>query len=177
MNIHYSEQLNEAFHCSVCESLGGDKKWSDRFTAFHCAIAYYWFLVVLFFVSPSESYAFSQALEMHAVDTYGQFLDENETILKELPPPKVAYLYYEEFLYYFEEFQMDLEVRRPKLDSLYDVFQNILLDEMEHAKTVAACVDYTRDQKKIKYKVRHIWIAPAIPTCVSRVQTTKHSPG
>ena len=30
-----------------------------------------------------------------AVDTYGQFVDENEKLLRKLPPPPVAVEYYE----------------------------------------------------------------------------------
>lgn len=150
-------QLNEAFHCSVMESLGGDKKWSDRFTAFHAAVAYYWFLVVQFLLSPAESYAFSQALEAHAVDTYGQFIEENEMTLKLLPPPQVARAYFTDFLYYFDEFQMgDGAARRPVISTLHDVFVNILQDEREHTKTMGACVDYTRDKKAIRHKGREI---------------------
>jgi ubiquinol oxidase len=158
MNIHYAEQLNEAFHCSVMESLGGDRRWGDRFTAFHAALAYYWLLVVAFFVSPSQSYAFSQALEAHAVDTYAQFIEENETVLKELPQPQVAREYFSEFLYYFDEFQQVAGegVRRPEINNLYDVFVNILEDELEHTKTMAACVDYTKNNKKIYYKGREL---------------------
>lgn len=136
-NLHHAEELNEAYHLAIMESLGGDKSWPDRFLAFHLSIAYYWFLVVLFFVSPAESYRFSQLIEWHAVDTYSQFLEENEEALKQLPAPAVAYEYYHNFMYYFYEFQMtpnenDREalVDRPEIKSLYDVFDNIVRDEV-----------------------------------------------
>ena len=45
-------------------------------------------------LSPTLSYNFSEMLETHAVDTYGQFVDENEDKLKELPPSIVAVEYY-----------------------------------------------------------------------------------
>ena len=42
-------------------------------------------------------------------------------------------------LYMFDEFQTgSCEVRRPKIDNLYDVFAAIRDDEAEHVKTMAA---------------------------------------
>lgn len=152
MNIHHSEELNEAYHLAVMEALGGDKKWIDRFTAFHAAILYYWFLVLSFLISPTQSYAFSQLLEGHAVDTYAQFLEENEHLLRTLPAPEIAHVYFKEFVYYFEEFQMDETVRRPSINNLYDVFENIMLDEMEHVKTMTACREQAQFSKPINYK-------------------------
>lgn len=90
----------------------------------------------LFFISPSESYHFSELLEQHAVDTYAEFLESNDDVLKQLPAPDIAHEYYANFLYYFYEFQMSSQdgmgsVRpRPKIKSLYDVFDNILADEV-----------------------------------------------
>lgn len=54
------------------ESLGGDQLWIDRFMAQHAAIVYYWILVLLFVVSPQLAYNFSELIEAHAVDTYGE---------------------------------------------------------------------------------------------------------
>ncbi len=76
------------------ESLGGDQKWWVRFIAQHSAIVYFIVLTALWATSPSLSYKFSEMLETHAVDTYGQFLDENEELLKELPPSFAAIEYY-----------------------------------------------------------------------------------
>ncbi|GBG72755.1 hypothetical protein CBR_g12323 [Chara braunii] len=64
----------------------------------------------------------------HPFDTYGQFVDENEELLKMLPPSPVAVNYYEGGdLYMFDEFQTSRlpNSRRPKVNSLYDVFCNI----------------------------------------------------
>jgi ubiquinol oxidase len=79
----------------------------------------------MFLISPKVAYNFSELIEMHAVDTYGEFVDENEELLKKLPPSPVAVRYYEnEDLYLYDEFQTSQmpETRRPKIDSLYDVF-------------------------------------------------------
>lgn len=91
--------------------------------------------MILFIISPAESYKFSKLLELHAVDTYIEFLKENETTLRRLPVPDVAIEYYNHFLYYFYEFQTSEDAKkvareRPKLNSLYDVFENIALDEV-----------------------------------------------
>ena len=76
------------------ESLGGDQSWWVRFVAQHSAIVYFIILTTLWALSPSLSYKFSELLETHAVDTYGQFIDENEEILKEMPPSLAAVEYY-----------------------------------------------------------------------------------
>jgi ubiquinol oxidase len=57
----------------------------------------------MFLISPKVAYNFSELIEMHAVDTYGEFVDENEELLKKLPPSPVAVRYYEnEDLYLYE---------------------------------------------------------------------------
>lgn len=92
--IHFAEELNEFRHLLIMESLGGDQRWWVRFMAQHSALAYFLGLCVLFCVSPSLSYKFSELLETHAVNTYSQFLDENEELLKQLPPSLAAVDYY-----------------------------------------------------------------------------------
>jgi ubiquinol oxidase len=92
--IHFAEELNEFRHLLIMESLGGDQAWWVRFVAQHSAVVYYVVLCVLFAMSPSLSYRFSELLETHAVNTYGVFLDENEQLLKKLPPTTAASDYY-----------------------------------------------------------------------------------
>jgi ubiquinol oxidase len=84
--IHFAEEINEYRHLLIMESLGGDQQWGVRFVAQHSAVAYFFVLCTLWALSPSLSYEFSRLLETHAVNTYGQFIDENKEILKELPP-------------------------------------------------------------------------------------------
>ena len=92
--IHFAEEWNEFHHLLIMESLGGDQPYWVRFMAQHSALAYYIALCSLWMLSPSLSYKFSELLETHAVDTYGQFVDENKDKLKELPPSLVAVEYY-----------------------------------------------------------------------------------
>mmetsp|Transcript_12656 Transcript_12656/g.30225 ORF Transcript_12656/g.30225 Transcript_12656/m.30225 type:complete len:164 (-) Transcript_12656:2114-2605(-) len=135
------------------ESLGGDAVWSDRFLGYHIAIGYYWVLVAVFFFSPAVAYEFMELLESHAVDTYSTFLKENKEKLEKLPAPAVAKSYYtSNDLYLFDDFQVSKKpgTRRPKCDNLYDVFQNICDDEMEHVKTMVACQDYARVGKLVE---------------------------
>jgi len=136
LKIHFAEEYNEFHHLLIMESLGGSRKWLDRFLAEHAAVFYYWVLVLFFFLSPSLAYNFSELIEAHAVDTYTEFLRANEDLLKQLPPPKIAESYYlADNLYMFDEFQNHAPgTRRPPCDSLYDVFCNIRDDEMEHVK-------------------------------------------
>jgi ubiquinol oxidase len=92
--IHFAEEINEFRHLLIMESLGGDQKWLVRFVAQHSAIVYFVVLCLLWSLSPTLSYKFSELLESHAVNTYGQFLDENESKLQELPPSLAAVEYY-----------------------------------------------------------------------------------
>lgn len=112
----------------------------------HAAIVYFLILVLMFVVSPKLAYNFSELIEAHAVDTYGEFADANEALLKTLPPPYVAAQYYLSGDYYlFDEFQTSQvrssAPRQPACANLYDVFVNIRDDEGEHVKTMAACQD------------------------------------
>jgi hypothetical protein len=120
--------------------------------------------------SPSLSYKFSEMLETHAVDTYGQFIDENEEKLKKLPPSMIAVEYYTVGLSdpMFGEYQTrhgtvqggdsseavasilrgkDGQringVRKPgtNMKSLYDVFTAIRNDEGDHVNTMQSCLD------------------------------------
>eukprot|EP00534_Pseudo-nitzschia_fraudulenta_P011257 CAMPEP_0201200624 /NCGR_PEP_ID=MMETSP0851-20130426/161397_1 /ASSEMBLY_ACC=CAM_ASM_000631 /TAXON_ID=183588 /ORGANISM="Pseudo-nitzschia fraudulenta, Strain WWA7" /LENGTH=191 /DNA_ID=CAMNT_0047488229 /DNA_START=33 /DNA_END=608 /DNA_ORIENTATION=- len=128
------------------ESLGGNRRWSDRFLGYHVAFAYYWFLVVVYLGSPRIAYQFMELLEAHAVDTYSTFVNENRERLAELPPPGVATSYYNTLgdLYLFDDFMTARKpgTRRPPCDTLLDVFENIATDEGEHVKTMKACQDY-----------------------------------
>jgi ubiquinol oxidase len=92
--IHFAEEINEFNHLLIMESLGGDQSWWVRFMAQHSAIIYFFVLCHLWALSPSLSYQFSELLETHAVNTYGEFLDENEAVLKKLPPSLAAVQYY-----------------------------------------------------------------------------------
>lgn len=83
------------------------------------------------------------------MDTYGQFVDENEEILKTLPPSLAAIEYYTLGISdpLFGEYQTAAsdkgEVRKPgtNMRSLYDVFSAIRNDEEDHVKTMQACLD------------------------------------
>ncbi|KAL3680339.1 hypothetical protein R1sor_023295 [Riccia sorocarpa] len=159
--VHFAEEWNEMHHLKIMESLGGDLEWGDRFFAQHAAFFYYWVLNGMFLISPKVAYNFSELLESHAVDTYSEFCDENEELLKSLPPSPVAVEYYESGdLYMYDEFQTSRppESRRPKMDSLYDVFQAISGDEAEHVKTMVACQRLDRrveSPNRIKYNSKN----------------------
>jgi ubiquinol oxidase len=142
--IHFAEEWNEMHHLQIMESLGGDVAWFDRFVADHSAVFYYWLLIVFYLISPKLAYNFMQRVELHAMDTYAEFVVENKELLKTIPPPMVALEYYKnEDLYLFDEFQKSnkstVEPRRPECENLYDVFCNIRDDEGEHVKTMIAC--------------------------------------
>lgn len=148
--VHFAEEWNEFHHLLIMESLGGDQPWWVRFLSQHSAIAYFIVLTHLFALSPSLSYKFSEMLETHAVDTYSQFLDENEALLKSLPPPLAAIKYYTLGITdpLFGEYQTTAQVkgtsiRKPgeHMNNLYDVFAAIRADEGDHVETMKACLD------------------------------------
>ena len=143
--VHTAQEWNELHHLLIMESLGGNSRWSDRFMAYHVAIAYYWLLNIVFLFSPRIAYQFMELLECHAVDTYSTFIRENRKRLKELPAPSVARSYYSlGDLYLFDDFQVSRPVgtRRPPCENLFDAFDNICQDEAEHVKTMKACQNY-----------------------------------
>lgn len=126
------------------ESLGGDARWADRALATHASLFYYWGMVLSYVVSPSLAYAFSELVEGHATDTYTQFVEENEEVLKSMAAPRVALEYYKAGdLFYFDELvtAADAPVRRPDVRNLYDVFCAIRDDEKEHIRTMKSCRD------------------------------------
>jgi len=142
--VHFAEEWNEFHHLLTMEALGGDQRWRDRFLAQHAAIVYYWLLVGLWLLSPTLAYNFSELIEAHAVDTYGEFVDENRDALAALPAPRVSRLYWAgPDLFLFDEFQTARArgSRRVQCATLLDVFINIRDDEAEHVATMAACQD------------------------------------
>jgi len=140
--IHFAEEWNEVQHPKIMEALGGDQAWIDRFMGRHAAILYFLILNHIWLISPSLAYNFSELIEFHAVDTYGEFVDANKELLKTLPPPVEALEYYNgNDMYLFDEFQTGRSPRsrRPQIRNLYDVFCAIRDDELEHVKTMFQC--------------------------------------
>ena len=148
--IHFAEELNEYRHLLIMESLGGDQAYWVRFVAQHSALVYFFVLCVLFAISPTLSYRFSELLENHAVITYSVFCENNKQLLKDLPPSKAAVEYYSLGTsdVFYAEFQTAAmatgqEIRRPgeQMRNLHDVFRAIADDEADHVKTMNACLD------------------------------------
>lgn len=142
LKVHFAESWNELHHLLIVESLGGNQYWVDRFLAEHLAVIYYWVVVPLYMAFPRLAYYMMELIENHAYHTYDQFLQAHAETLKTQPAPVVAQNYYRDGdLYMFDEFQTNTkpESRRPKVDTLYDVFVNIRDDEGEHVKTMAFC--------------------------------------
>lgn len=142
LKVHFAESWNEMHHLLIMEELGGNKWWFDRFLAQHIAVAYYFMTVLMYMISPRMAYHLSECVESHAFSTYDKFLKAQGEELKKLPAPEVAVKYYTTGdLYLFDEFQTSRapKSRRPKIESLYDVFVNVRDDEAEHCKTMRAC--------------------------------------
>jgi len=137
---HFKEEWNEFHHLLIMESLGGDQAWFDRFVGQHSALAYYVLTLIMWVVSPTLAYNFSELIEAHAVDTYAEFMDANEQALRDLPPPEIALAYYE---CGGERGGDDGEGGGcgAPIGSLYDVFGRIRDDEASHADSMQACQD------------------------------------
>ena len=140
IKMHFAESWNELHHLLIMEDLGGGDRWFDRFIAQHAAFFYYWVVVACYMANPSFAYNLNQAVEEHAYETYQTFIETNEDYLKTLPAPDIAKEYYRDGdLYMFDEMhasKANTEIRRPKCDTLYDVFCAIRDDELEHVKTM-----------------------------------------
>ena len=121
----------------------------DRTLAQTMAFFYYWYVVGVYSISEQAAYHLSELIEDHAYNTYNTFLTKNEAKLKTLPVPDVARQYYEiDDPYLFDKFCTvkdggeGFSNRRPKLESLYDVFVNVRDDEKEHWKTLCNLVQF-----------------------------------
>lgn len=152
IQIHFAESWNELHHLLIMEELGGNKAFADRFVAQHIAFFYYWIVVALYIISPAVAYDLNKHVENHAFDTYREYVQSNEAELKLLPAPRVAVEYYQSGdLHMFDAFQYHMSfpsrlmtdpageerpIRRPTVETLYDVFCNIRDDEAEHASTM-----------------------------------------
>jgi len=151
MRTHYAEADNELHHLLIMESLGGNSSVVDRTIAQTMAFGYYWYVVAVYSVSEQAAYHLSELIEDHAYNTYNKYLEEHETMLKAMPVPPIATKYYvDDNPFLFDLFctvkdldeEGNFSARRPKLESLYDVFVNVRNDEKEHWKTLCNLVQY-----------------------------------
>lgn len=122
--LHLQQENNECSHLKIMEELGGSKRWKDRFLSRHASIAYFLILLVFYMISPRLAYKSSELLESHAEFTYKQFLFENKDVLKTMPVPESAC-----------DYVPMLENAR-EMKNLYDVFHNIMNDEITHSETM-----------------------------------------
>jgi ubiquinol oxidase len=132
-------------------SIGGNSNPIDRFIAQTMAFFYYWYVVLVYALSEEAAYHLSELIEDHAYETYDNYLKDYGENLKAQPVPAIASKYYvEDNPFLFDLFctvkekdgQGKFSARRPKLESLYDVFVNVRDDEKEHWKTLCNLVQY-----------------------------------
>ena len=151
MRTHYAEADNELHHLLIMESLGGNSNVVDRLLAQTMAFGYYWYVICVYFLSESAAYHLSELIEDHAFNTYDGFLKNHGDRLKQMPVPSIAEKYYvDDNPFLFDLFctvketsaDGNFSARRPKLESLYDVFVNVRDDEREHWKTLCNLVQY-----------------------------------
>ena len=91
--------------------MGGNRKRFDRFVAQHAAFFYYWFVLACYMFNPTLAYNLNQQEESHAYDTYDEFLNEFEVILKSRDSPDIAKKYYRDGdLYLFDKMHSSPEL-------------------------------------------------------------------
>merc|ERR1719263_1762861 len=149
--VHFDEEWNEFHHLLIMESLGGDQAWFARFIAQHSAIVYYLLITLMWIVSPTLAYNFSELIEAHAVDTYAEFVDANEATLRSLPPPQTAVSFYESGERAAAVSSEHADPHAPhasagsgsagRIGSLYDVFCRVRDDEASHVDSMKGCQD------------------------------------
>jgi len=102
-------------------------------------------MTLMWIVSPTLAYNFSELIEAHAVDTYAEFVDANAELLQQLPPPAIALAYYSpggERYVGAGAHAADASSPPPApIRSLYDVFERIRDDEAAHVESMAGCQD------------------------------------
>jgi ubiquinol oxidase len=176
MRTHYAEADNELHHLLIMESLGGNSSAVDRTVAQTMAFAYYWYVVGVYSYSPQAAYHLSELIEDHAYNTYNKFLTEHEAMLRALPVPAIARKYYvEDNPFLFDLFCTVKDVgedgafsrRRPRLESLYDVFVNVRDDEREHWKTLCNLVQFDDMQGVENKRVTPTRAKPALAESAS----------
>lgn len=174
MRTHYAEADNELHHLLIMESLGGNANVVDRVLAQTMSVFYYWYVVVVYTISEQAAYHLSELIEDHAYETYDKFLTEHADMLKTKPVPDIAYKYYvEDNPFLFDLFctvkdkdeDGNFSARRPKLETLYDVFVNVRDDEKEHWKTLCNLVQYD-DMQGVENKL--VKSTEAMPVEVSQ---------
>jgi ubiquinol oxidase len=133
------------------ESLGGNSNIIDRTIAQTMAFTYYWYVIAIYAWNEPAAYHLSELIENHAFETYSGFTTNYKDLLKSKPVPDVARKYYEmdnPFLFDLfctvkdEDENGAFSTRRPKLETLYDVFICIRDDEREHWKTLCNLVQF-----------------------------------
>jgi ubiquinol oxidase len=120
-------------------------------------------VVLVYALSEQAAYHLSELIEDHAYETYDNYLKEHAETLKTKPVPPIAHKYYElDNPFLFDLFctvkeadeEGNFSARRPKLETLYDVFVNVRDDEREHWKTLCNLVQYNDMQGCANSKVR-----------------------
>jgi ubiquinol oxidase len=94
-------------HLLIMESLGGNSLWSDRFVGYHAALAYYWFLIVVYFFSPRIAYQFMELLKATQSTHMALLFARIGSASRSFRLPNVARSYYSTGdLYLFDDFQV-----------------------------------------------------------------------
>lgn len=77
MKEHFDQTINETEHLIEMESRGGSNHWYDRFIAYHLVLIYYWILVGYYLAAPGAAYHLNAGIELHATETYLNYLWEH----------------------------------------------------------------------------------------------------
>jgi hypothetical protein len=77
MKEHFAQTVNETEHLEYMESIGGADRWIDRLFAWHLVLVYYWIMVGYYYINPLDAYHLNAGIELHATETYLDYLWEH----------------------------------------------------------------------------------------------------
>jgi ubiquinol oxidase len=153
VKLHFKQTVNETWHLLIMKELGGGDNIFDRIVFRIISFFYYWFNILLFFISPKLAYYMMELIEEHAFASYIQFINENKIELKSKPLLPIAkeYFYnYSDQMKQNEKTGKEQEIKlKPEtvtnLDkSLTDeenylkLFEIIAQDELEHSNSLSS---------------------------------------
>jgi ubiquinol oxidase len=96
MKEHFEQTVNETEHLIEMENRGGADRWHDRFIAYHLVLIYYWILVGYYFIAPKFAYHLNAGIELHATETYLNYLLDHPN------DKKIAQIAVDEMNHYIE---------------------------------------------------------------------------
>merc|ERR1719247_3699040 len=125
-------------------------------------MVFFWVSCGLWNLNPRGAFRLASRIEQHAGDSYAEFREANREDLEAARAPDSAVEYYAGAdLFLFDEFQsVATEPRRPRMDTLLDVFTAFRDDEVEDLEAMSSA----GRSSQTKAQARLAYLADAAPT-------------